>query len=511
MTEPLDERLSDLGNARRFARLVGDEVRYVARWDQWLIWDGTHWRRDELGDVERLAQHVVESLHRDAAVEPNPERRKALARHALASDSARAIRGMLALAQSQRGLAIAPTDLDRDPWLLNVQNGTLELKTGRLRPHARDELISRLVPVAFDPDATCPIFETFLQRIFADRPSLVSFIQRAAGYALSGDTREQCFFLLHGKGSNGKSTLVGVLMDLFDSYAATVAAETLLARRGDLALIWNDLASLEGRRLVTAVEPDMGRRLAEAIVKQLTGGDRVKVKKLYNDVYEILPSFKVWLSTNHRPHIRGTDLAIWRRVRCIPFDVVIPDSEQDLGLRDKLEAERAGILAWAVRGCLAWQRDGLGPPDEVRVATAAYRAEQDVLGEFLAECCILEPGATEPLAALYKTYCDWAKDSGEPPLSKREFGQHLDERGCGPLRHGKLRTRLRQGVRLRRLADPDEPEADGRTQTDADSYNFSHVSPSRELLQKQRPRTQDASADPPSADPPPAWVTEDSP
>jgi putative DNA primase/helicase len=353
-----EERLSDLGNARRFARLVGRDVHYVPAWGQWLVWAETHWRRDELAAVERFAQHIVESLHLDAATETDHDRRKALARHALASDSARAIRGMLALAQSQLGIALPPDALDRDPWLLNCQNGTLELRTGRLRPHRPEDLITRVVPVAFDSTAPCPAFEGFLRRIFAERPGLIAFVQRAAGYALTGDTREQCFFVLHGTGANGKSTLVGALMGLFDSYAAQVAAETLLARRGDVALILNDLATLEGKRLVAAVESDMGRRLAEALVKQLSGGDRLKVRRLYADAYEIQPTFKLWLSTNHRPTIRGTDVAIWRRVRLIPFDVTIPLGEQDDRLPEKLEAERAGILAWAIRGCLAWRRAG---------------------------------------------------------------------------------------------------------------------------------------------------------
>ncbi len=228
-----EERLSDLGNARRFARLVGRDVRYVPAWGQWLVWAETHWRRDELAAVERYAQHVIESIHRDAATETDHDRRKALARHALASDSAKAMRGMLALAQSQRGIALPPDAFDRDPWLLNCQNGTLELRTGHLRPHRRADLITRVVPVAFDPAASCPTFEAFLRRIFAERPGLIAFVQRAAGYALTGDTREQCFFVLHGTGANGKSTLVGALMSLFDAYAAQVAAETLLALKGE--------------------------------------------------------------------------------------------------------------------------------------------------------------------------------------------------------------------------------------------------------------------------------------
>jgi putative DNA primase/helicase len=506
-----EERLSDLGNARRFARLLGRDVRYIPAWGQWLVWDETHWRRDELAAVERYAQHIVESIHLDAATETDHDRRKALAKHALASDSARAIRGMLALAQSQFGIALPPDALDRDPWLLNCQNGTLELRTGTCRPHRREDLLTRCVPVAFDPAAACPTFETFLQRIFAGRPGLIAFVQRAAGYALTGDTREQCFFVLHGNGANGKSTLVGALMGLFDAYAAQVAAETLLARRSDVALILNDLATLEGKRLVAAVESDMGRRLAEALVKQLTGGDRLKVRRLYADAYEIQPTFKLWVSTNHKPTILGTDIAIWRRVRLVPFDVTIPVGEQNNRLPEKLEAERAGILAWAVRGCLAWQREGLGVPDEVRVATADYQAEMDTLGTFVGERCILDAQARTPIGDLYADYTEWAKEAGELPLTKRNFGDRLAEKGFPADREGKgkRRTRIRLGLRLRTSMDGDSETLstdacpDARTQTDADSGNFLHDDSSRESLQKPRPSPSVA-----SVDTPPDWVTE---
>ncbi len=477
-----EERLSDLGNARRFARLVGLHVRYVPAWGSWLVWTGTHWQRDDLAAVERYAQHVVESMHMDAASEPDHDRRKALHKHALASDSIRAIRGMLALAQSQLGIALSPDALDPDPWLLNCQNGTLDLRTGMLRAHRREDLITKCVPVAYDPEAQCPIFEAFLQRIFADRHSLIAFVQRAAGYALTGATREQCFFVLHGTGANGKSTLVGALMGLFDSYAAQVAAETLLARRGDTALILNDLATLDGKRLVAAVESDMGRGLAEALVKQLTGGDRLKVRRLYADAYEIQPTFKLWLSTNHEPMIRGSDLAIWRRIRLIPFDVTIPLGEQDARLPEKLEAERAGILKWAVEGCLAWQHDGLGLPDEVRAATEGYRAEQDVIGDFLAERCIIDPKASVTMAGLYNDYTEWAKKAGESPLPKRDFGQRLDQQGFTADRSKK--SRLRRGLRLRTPMDADQGDAGDAG--DADSDNFPYNEPSRESYRKQR-------------------------
>lgn len=392
--DALDEAASELGNARRLVRLAGRDLRYVYPWARWLVWDGACWAGDRTGVVERRAKLVVESLDIEVAAEHEDGRRTALRKHALASQGARAIRNMIALAQSELAVALPPEAFDRDPFLLNVQNGTLELRTGTLRPHRREDYITKLIPVAYDPAASCPTFDAFLARIFAGRRGLVEYMQRLVGYTLTGDIREQCFFLLHGIGANGKTTLMQTVSDLLADYAATLAAETLLAKKGgDASLAMNDLATLQGVRFAGAVESDLGRRLAEALVKSITGGEPLKVKRLYADVFTIRPEFKLWVGTNHKPVIRGTDHAIWRRVRLIPFDVVIPDAEQDHQLLEKLQAERPGILRWAVEGCLAWQRDGLGTPEDVRRATAGYRGEMDVLGKFFTDHCVVEPAA----------------------------------------------------------------------------------------------------------------------
>lgn len=451
--DALEERSSELGNARRLVRLAGEDLRYVHPWSRWLVWDGARWATDVTGEVERRAKQVVESIAIEAVVERDEARRKDLLKHALASQGARAIRNMIALTQSERPIAIPPDAFDRDPSLLNVQNGTLELRTGTLRPHRRDDLITKLVPVAYDPAAACPTFEAFLDRIFRGRCSLISYVQRAIGYSLTGLTTEQVLLLCWGVGANGKTTLMQTVAGVLADYAATLAAETLLARKGDAGLVMNDLASLQGARFVVAVESDMGRRLAEALVKAVTGGESVKVKKLYADVYAITPTFKLWIGTNHKPVIRGSDHAIWRRVRLVPFDVVIPDAEQDHQLLDKLEAERPGILRWAVDGCRAWYHQGLGTPDEVRRATAAYRGEMDALGEFLAEHCVVAPQATVSAADLYDVYLDWTKKAGEKAMSKRDLGLHLADRGFDAGRE--KGQRCWTGLRLRGPLDDD--------------------------------------------------------
>jgi putative DNA primase/helicase len=481
------EHLTDAGNARLLVKLFGAQLRYVASWDQWLINKGTHWVADDTNEVERYAKLIAGSLYSAAGYEEDSDRRRALSRWAMQSESARAIRDMVKLARSERGVAARAEDFDRDPWLLNVQNGTLELdirrtpdRRPRLRAHRPEDLITKLVSVAYDPAATAPAWEAFLDRIFPDRPALRTYVQRAVGYSLTGLTIEQIILLCVGRGANGKTTLLEAVAGMLADYASTVAAETLLSKKGDVTLVMNDLASLQGRRFVTAVESDMGRRMAEGLIKNVTGGEAIRVKRLYADVYSITPTFKLWVGTNHKPIVRGTDHAIWRRLRLVPFEVTIPDAEQDHQLLEKLQAERAGILSWAVEGCVAWQRDGLGTPEEVQRATAAYRGEMDVLGDFLAERCVADARASMAAAELFDAYADWALKARENVLSKRTFGQQLAERGFKPTRSRTERAWL--GLRLRTAMDGDASE--GVTQGEAVSDN-SHTRARNRSYQNQ--------------------------
>jgi putative DNA primase/helicase len=491
------DHLSDLGNARRLVRQFGDEIKYVPVMKRWRVWTGTHWALDETGQVERFAKAVAAGLYVEAGYEGDDRRRKELARHANASESVRGIRGMVTLAQSEPGISVPPHAFDTDPYLYNVFNGIVNLRTGALEPHDRAKLITKFVPIVYDPTARYPVFDAFLQRIFPGKLALIRFVQKAVGYALTGDTREQVIFLCWGGGANGKSTLMLALSRVLADYAATLAAETLLARKGDAGLVLNDLATLQGARFVVAVESDMGRRLAEALVKQLTGGEAIKVKRLYADVFTITPTFKLWIGTNHRPQIRGMDHAIWRRIRLIPFTVTIPEHEQDHALLEKLEAERAGILRWAVEGCLAWQQEGLGTPDDVLSATAQYRAEMDTLGEFLAERCILEPRETVTAAALYNDYTDWAKKAGEQPITKKALGLQLADRGFRNV--PKKTARTWQGLRLRTPAELDGDASEPVTHFDGKSGNFQLRARDEGSFQKTRHHASpvtDASPDP---------------
>lgn len=425
--EDVPGHYSDLGNAERLVRLHGDDLRYCHDRKEWLWWDGARWAVDNSEEVVRRAKDTIRSMYEEAAQQGGLGRRSDLADHALRSAGGYRIRSMVALAQSERGIPIQVRELDSDPWKLNVLNGTLDLKTGRLRCHSRADLHTRLAPVEYDPRAACPQWDAFLHRVLGEDDELGSFVQRVAGYTLTGNTDEQVLFFLYGKGANGKSTFLAVLHELLGEYARTASFDTFIQKQRSGAT--NDIARLAGARYVTAQEAEGGAHLSEAMLKQVTGGDTVAARFLYAEHFEFTPSFKLYLAANHKPVIRGTDCAIWRRIRLIPFTVTIPEKEQDKDLVRKLKQELPGILAWAVRGCFDWQRSGLGDPPAVTEATDEYRQESDALGSFLAECCAIARNAHAPASGLYSAYENWGERNGEQLVSKKAFGMELGERG----------------------------------------------------------------------------------
>jgi len=422
------EHFTDLGNARRLVRLHGQDLRYCYPWAKWLIWDGERWAPDDTGEAPRRAKASIAGMYAAAAAAPDDETRKALARHALKCESANRITSMLALAESEPSIPVLPGQLDADPWLINVLNGTLDLRAFELRPHDRSNLLTKLAPVIYDPSATCPTWEAFLQRVMGGDADLIGFLQRIAGYSLTGDTSEQVLFLLYGSGANGKSTFLETLRAMIgEEYALQLRPEALMIRKGET--VPNDIARLKGARLVSARETEEGKRMAEALVKELTGGDTITARFLRQEYFDFRPEFKLFLAANHKPVIRGTDYAVWRRIKLIPFTVTIPPEEQDKALGRKLLGELDGIFAWAVRGCLAWQRDGLQVPAAVEAATSAYKAESDTLAAFLAECTTQDGNAETQASKLYAAYKSWCEDNGEMAITGTMFGRRLGERG----------------------------------------------------------------------------------
>jgi putative DNA primase/helicase len=451
------EHFTDLGNAQRLVRLHGHDLRFVYAWG-WMTWDGRRWERDVSGAVARLAKETVLSFYseseealdrakaatqearqastlgdKSASKEANKRATKegqlaaALAKWARQCENRARLENMVKLAESEAPITVRSSDFDTDPWLLNVSNGTVDLRTGELREHRREDLLTKLAPVTYESTARCPTWLAFLDRIMASNRDLTDFLQRAAGYALTGDVREQVLFFLYGEGANGKSTFLNTLMTVLGKDYATQSAPDLLVQSKDRHP--TELADLLGVRFLASIEVADGKRLAEALVKQLTGGDRVKARFMREDFFEFNPTHKIFFAANHRPEIRGTDHAIWRRILLIPFAVIIPEGEQDKQLPEKLKAEYPGILAWAVRGCLAWQREGLGIPATVKAATGQYRAESDTLSQFLADCT--RPGRQVQARELYKAYQSWVESTGRDKqdiLSLTRFGNALKQK-----------------------------------------------------------------------------------
>jgi putative DNA primase/helicase len=446
---PVIQHLTELGNARRFVLTYGDRVRFMPQSGRWLIWNGRRWSCDELGEVERLGKQVTEQIWDEIQLVSATEEREQIARWAKRSESARAIAAMLRLAQSPipdvPSITVTVDQLDRDPWTLNLENGSLDLRTGELRPHERRQLCTKLAPVTFDASAPCDRWLDMLGLIFDQNADVIDYLQRAVGYSLTGDVSEHVLFFLHGSGENGKSTLVETIANILGDYARVAAPGLLLAQKNETHP--TGLADLAGARFVSSIEADEGRQLAEALVKWVTGGDKLKARFLFRDFFEFRPLHKLWFVANHKPVVRGTDHAIWRRIHLIRFDVCISKVttvERDFG--QKLRAEYPGILRWAVEGCLRWQRQGLDPPAEVTAATESYRAQMDVMAQFLEERCEISPGAETAGKALFAAFNTWCEENGERPGSQKAFSTRLEERGFEK-RHTKT-GRTWRGLRL---------------------------------------------------------------
>jgi putative DNA primase/helicase len=435
--------LTDTGNSELLIRRDGEQLRYCHPWRTWLVQDGKRWRQDDTGEVMRRAKEAARSIYREAARAPSDGAAKALGNWAKQSLSEARIKAMIELAKSE--VPVIPDELDADPWLLNVENGTIGLRTGELREHRLEDLITKIAPVEYDPTADAPRWRATLERVLPN-PEIRAFFKRLCGYALTGDTSEHILPILYGTGANGKSTVLNALLDTLGDYGTQAAPDLLIAKKGAHP---TELADLFGMRFVSSIEVEDGRRLAESLVKQLTGGDRIKARRMRQDFWEFVPTHKVFMAVNHKPTVRGTDTAIWRRIRLIPFTETIPPEDQDKRLPEKLRKERAGILAWAVEGCLEWQREGLQAPDEVRKATREYRAEMDVLAAFLADCCLRAEDEEAFASELWGAWKRWCDETGEQQGTQKRFGGQLAERGFLNHRDSRTGRKVWSGLSLR--------------------------------------------------------------
>ena len=440
----VDYPRSDLGNARRFVAMYRGSFLYAREERVWLEWRDGRWRRDVTGAAERAAKQVVEEMWRQVPEIDTADRREELAKWAIASQSAARLRAMLELATSELDFVVTLDELDADPWVLSCGNGTLDLRTGQLRPADPADRISRGTDVHFNPGAVRERWDRFLHEVFAGDGELIGFVKRAYGSCLTGDTRDRLLLIQYGSRFNGKSTLNRVFAQMLGEDLAQ-AAPIRLVMRGRSSEIPNEVARLHRARFVVVAETADGRKLNESQVKALTGRDRIPARFLHREWFEFIPEFKLVLYTNYKPRIDGSDGAVWDRVKLIPFSVSFADRE-DKELDAKLEAELEGILAWAVEGCLEWRENGLGTCAAVERATEEYRRENDVFGAFLRECCELGDDYSVLKTELRDACEAYFRDEGEEPPSAVAVGHAL---GAIGIRERKVAGRKHyRGIRL---------------------------------------------------------------
>lgn len=419
---------TDLGNAERMASHFGPVMRYCKPWKNWLTWNGQRWALDDLGRINVMAKATMRRIYEEAANARDQAEREMYAKWAIKCESAAKINSMLQLVCWESDIPILPATLDPNPWLFNCPNGTVDLETGKLRTHDRSDLITRMSPVEFDPSASCPLWEEFVNRIFAGNRDLIGFIQRLCGLALTGDVSEQILPIFFGEGGNGKSTLLNALLDIMGPDYAIMAPPGLLFAKQNEGHP-TDKASLFGMRLVIDMESAEGARLNEAIVKQLTGSDRISARRMREDFWTFLPTHKLIVCTNNQPAIAETKNAIWRRLKLVPFTVEIPEAEQKADLPRLLKAEFPGILAWCVRGCVDWVTRGLQTPDVIQKATSEYRAEEDTLTAFINEECLIGDSYRVKASMFYRAYLDQLDQSGPVRVTQTSVGRAMKKKG----------------------------------------------------------------------------------
>ena len=437
---------SDDALALGFADLHTNDLRYVAVWGRWLMWDGMRWRFDDT----LVAYSLVRKICRAAAAQCNRER------IAPALASAKTVAAVATLARSDRRLAATVDQWDTDTWSLNTPDGVIDLRSGKLRVHRVVDYMTKVTTVSPDRNTATPIWFAFLKTITKGDDDLIAFMQRMTGYALTGSTKEHALFFLHGIGANGKSTFINAITGIIGGYHTTAPIENFTASTQERHP--TDLAGLRGARLVTAIETEEGRKWAESKIKALTGGDRIAARFMRQDFFQYVPSFKLLIAGNHKPGLRSVDEAMRRRFNLIPFAVTIPPDERDQQIGDKLKAEWPGILAWMIDGCIAWQREGLKPPAAVTAATDAYLESQDAITAWIDDQCDRNPNAWERSKILFASWKIWAERSGEICGDTKTFRDRLEARGIfHKLEPGTKRARY-QGLAIK----PPQQDEDDR-------------------------------------------------
>lgn len=423
--------MTDTGNAHRLYDKFGSIIRYSYNRKRWYFWDGRVWREDASGEVKKLADVICDDIKREAFMEQDEKTQMDLLKWANKTASSKGKEAMIKECQHLDGVPASPDEFDAYTDYLNCQNGIVNLRNGELIPHDSNFMMSKIVYSEYDTSGKRPkLWLSFLNDITNGDKNLQEYIQRSVGYSLTGSNEEQCAYFLYGMGNNGKSTFLDTIADLMGGYASNVQPETIMMKKfgGDGAS--SDIARLKGARFVTSEEPTEGVRLNEGLLKQLTGGSRVTARFLYGDEFEYTPEFKIWIATNHKPVIRGTDFGIWRRIKLIPFEINIPADKVDKNLRYKLRAEFPQILRWAVEGCLKWRKHGIQEPECVREAVKEYKHEMDLLAGFIDQCVTIDYDCDDkvPATLLFRAYIRWARENNEYEMSSKKFFSEISKK-----------------------------------------------------------------------------------
>jgi len=440
-------QLTDATNARRLFEEHGKDIRYLAAWKKWIVWNGKYWDTDEGGAlVHEKGLEMIRNIYDELLKTDDPRERMEIEKYGIISESTRRRESLIKAAQWITELNVKPEELDINPWLLNVRNGTIDVSSGEFRTQCQGEMITKVANVEYNPNADCPQWKLFVREIMDYKTELIEFLQTAIGWAITGDISEQIMFILFGSGANGKSTFLNTIMYLLGDYATATPTETFMKKNGDQST--NDIARLRGTRFVTTTEAEQGRRLSEPLIKKITGNDQMTARFLYGEYFNFVPTFKIFMATNHKPVIKGTDYGIWRRIRLIPFLTRIEEDKQDKHLEQKLREETSGILNWILEGAERWKRERLKTPAIVLNATDEYKNEMDVIGNFIKESCIQKPEASIRIRELFKAYQEWCEQNNEHAVSERFLGLRLKEMGFEQKRTSEARYWLGLGLRV---------------------------------------------------------------
>jgi P4 family phage/plasmid primase-like protien len=429
--------MTEAGNAARFIDMFGSEIRYNHTLARWLLWDGRRWASDEAGRIGFLVAEALRSIYAEAGDADTEEEREALAKWAIKSERAAISAAVLKLAPSEPAIAVTSELLDTDLWLLNVNNGTLDLRTGKLHAPAREDNITMLAPVTFDPDAKAPLWDDFVKEMLPDE-EVRQFTQTLAGYCLTGDTTAQIFPIAFGDGRNGKTTLFQTIREMLGDYGGDMTPDALTAAKySDGGKAANpQVAETKGKRMIVASETTTGTMLDVGLVKVYTGGENIKARFLHSNPVTFKPTAKLILFTNHKPKIPDTDLGIWRRVKLIPFEVTLAEDKQDRGLHSKLCKQWPGILNWCMDGLERYQEKGLEAPKKIMEATGLYKESEDVVGSFIADECEVGEHFRARSSALFKRFQKWCEAENERTGTSRDFKAALEGKGHHQTRDG---------------------------------------------------------------------------